>query len=183
MGAECPVWSALRMHEGLSLLYVGAVLVLNGLWLSGRIEDREIQVINFFAGGVSLAVAAYAAFGPGADAASVRTAAMTLLFAFTYLWVAINRRNGSSGHGLGYFCLFVALTALPTGLLRLAVAEGVWGWWSGVNWLAWAALWFGFYLMLCYRPRLQPLMARASLAQGLVTAWIPGYLLLQGLLG
>ena len=129
------------MHEGLSLLYVGAVLVLNGLWLSGRIEDREIQVINFFAGGVS------------------------------------------SGHGLGYFCLFVALTALPTGLLRLAVAEELWDWWSGANWLAWAALWFGFHLMLCHRPRLQPLMARASLAQGLVTAWVPGYLLLQGLLG
>ncbi|GAA0573108.1 AmiS/UreI family transporter [Halomonas salifodinae] len=170
------------MHEGLSLLYVGAVLVLNGLWMLGRIEDREIQVINFFVGGVSLAVAAYAAFGPGADAASVRTAAMTLLFAFTYLWVAINRRNGSSGHGLGYFCLFVALTALPTGLLQLAVAEGLWGWWSGLNWLAWALLWFGFYLMLCHRPQLQPLMARTALAQGLVTAWLPGYLLLQGLL-
>ncbi|RTR01128.1 AmiS/UreI family transporter [Halomonas nitroreducens] len=168
------------MHEGLSRLYVGAVLVLNGLWLLGRIEDREIQAINFLVGGVSLAVAAYAAFGPGADAASVRAAAMTLLFAFTYLWVAINRRNGSSGHGLGYFCLFVALTALPTGVLQLAVAEG--GWWSGANWLAWSLLWFGFYLMLCHRPGLQPLMGRTSLAQGLVTAWVPGYLRLQELL-
>ncbi|WP_148863755.1 AmiS/UreI family transporter [Marinobacter fonticola] len=170
------------MHEGLSLLYVGAVLVLNGLWMQGRIEDREIQVINFFAGGLSLAVAGYAAFGPGADADSVRAAALTLLFAFTYLWVAINRRNESSGHGLGYFCLFVALTALPTALLQFADAETLWGWWAAFNWLAWAGLWFGFFLMLCHRPQLQRPMAWVTLLQGVFTAWLPGYLLLSNLL-
>ena len=49
----------LNSHEeitmlGLCLLYVGAVLFLNGLWLLGRIGDREIWVINVFAGGVTL---------------------------------------------------------------------------------------------------------------------------------
>ncbi|MDN6296928.1 MAG: AmiS/UreI family transporter [Halomonas sp.] len=170
------------MHEGLSLFYVGAVLLLNGLWMAGRIEDREIQVINYFTGGVSLAVAAYAAFGPKADAISVRNAALTLLFAFTYLWIAFNRRNGCNGRGLGYFCLFVALTALPTGVLQWARADTLWGWWSTVNWLAWAVLWLGFYLMLCHWPRMQPLMARLSLVLGVFTGWVPGYLLLNGLL-
>ena len=54
-GVGAPSRESATVHEGLSLLYVGAVLVLNGLWMLGRIEDREIQVINFFAGGVSLA--------------------------------------------------------------------------------------------------------------------------------
>jgi hypothetical protein len=172
----------MNMHEGLGLLYVGAVLVLNGLWMQGRIEDREIQVINFFTGGLSLMIAGYAAFGQGATALSVRGAALTLLFAFTHLWVAINRRNGSSGHGLGYFCLFVALTALPTAALQLAAAETLWGFWSACNWLAWAGLWFGFFLMLCHRPQLQRPMAWIALIQGVFTAWLPGYLLLNGLL-
>ena len=36
------------MWVGLSLFYVGAVLCLNGLWMLGRIEDREIWIINIF---------------------------------------------------------------------------------------------------------------------------------------
>ncbi|MGO1626558.1 MAG: AmiS/UreI family transporter, partial [Halomonadaceae bacterium] len=81
-----------------------------------------------------------------------------------------------------YFCLFVALTALPTGVLQWARADTLWGWWSTVNWLAWAVLWLGFYLMLCHWPRMQPLMARLSLVLGVFTGWVPGYLLLNGLL-
>jgi hypothetical protein len=36
------------MYLGLGLLYVGAVLVLNGIWLLGYIQDREIWVMNIF---------------------------------------------------------------------------------------------------------------------------------------
>ena len=80
---------------GLSLLYVGAVLFLNGLWLLGRIGDREIWVINVFSGGITLLVSLHLAFGTGADLASIKAAALTLLFTFTYFWVAINRYNGA----------------------------------------------------------------------------------------
>ena len=34
------------MLAGLALFYVGAVLCLNGLWLLGRIGDKEIAVID-----------------------------------------------------------------------------------------------------------------------------------------
>ena len=42
------------MLLGLALLYVGAVLFLNGLWLMGRIGDNEISIINIFSGGSDL---------------------------------------------------------------------------------------------------------------------------------
>ena len=42
------------MLAGLSLFYVGAVLCLNGLWLIGRIGDKEIAVIDVFVGGIRL---------------------------------------------------------------------------------------------------------------------------------
>ena len=89
------------MLLGLALFYVGAVLILNGLWMLGRIGDREIPVINLFAGGLSLLVALKLAFGEGADLASVKAAALSLLFSFTYLWVAINRYSGADGRGHG----------------------------------------------------------------------------------
>jgi len=39
---------------GLALFYVGAVLCLNGLWVLGRIGDKEIAVIDIFVGGITL---------------------------------------------------------------------------------------------------------------------------------
>ena len=54
---------------GLALFYVGAVLCLNGLWLIGRIGDKEIAIIDIFVGGITLLVALNLAFGPGADLA------------------------------------------------------------------------------------------------------------------
>src|ERR687894_2342462 len=114
------------MYLGLGLLYVGAVLVLNGIWLLGHIQDREIWVMNIFTGGLVLAVAFYSAFGPEPDRFSVLAAAQFLLFAFTYLWVGINRFLDVDGRGLGWYCLFVALTA---GALRVSTpSRGGPGW-------------------------------------------------------
>ena len=97
------------MLLGFALLYVGAVLFLNGLWLMGHIADREIAIINIFSGLVTGSVAVYLAFGPAADAGSSKAAALTLLFTFTYLWVAYNRFQDVDGRGLGWFSLFVLL--------------------------------------------------------------------------
>jgi hypothetical protein len=36
------------MYLELGLLYVGVVLVLNGRWILGYIQDREIWVMNIF---------------------------------------------------------------------------------------------------------------------------------------
>lgn len=41
-----------------------------------------------FVGSLTLLVALFLAFGPAADAGSIKAAALTLLFSFTYLWVA-----------------------------------------------------------------------------------------------
>ncbi len=43
------------MLNGLVLFYVGAVLILSGLWLLDRIGDREILVINALVGLLSQA--------------------------------------------------------------------------------------------------------------------------------
>ena len=126
------------MLLGLSLFYVGAVLILNGLWMLGRIGDREIPVINLFTGGLSLLVSLKLAFGDGADAASVKAAAFSLLFALTYLWVAYNRLREADGRGLGWFSLFVAITAVPVAIDTLRLAGSTWELWLGLSW-AWKA--------------------------------------------
>jgi hypothetical protein len=167
---------------GLVLLYVGAVLFLNGLWLLGRISDREIAVINVFTGGLTLLVALYLAFGPGSNPDSIMAAAQVLLFSFTYFWVAINRYNGADGRGLGWYCLFVALTAAPIAYTTLAGATSTWGVWLGLNWAAWAVLWFLFFLLLALKMPIVRVTGAVTAVEGVLTGWLPGYLLLTGAL-
>ena len=138
------------MLAGLGLFWVGAVLFCNGLWVLNKIGDKEISVIDVFVGSLTLLIALYLAFGPGANLESVKGATFLLLFTFTYFWVAWNRWNGADGRGLGWFCLFVAITCAPI------LARG--------------------------RTELSKVTGTLCTAQGIYTGWIPGYLLVTGMM-
>ena len=171
------------MLLGLALLYVGAVLFLNGIWVMGYIEDKEISVINIFVGTLTLLVALFLAFGPGADAASIKAAAFTLLFTFTYYWVAWNRWNGADGRGLGWFCFFVGITVIPITLQAFGEATTTWDFWFAVCWASWAVLWLMFWALLALKKPIARATGMVCAAQGVYTGWIPGYLLLTGAMG
>ena len=169
------------MLLGFLLFYVGAVLFLNGLWLMGKIEDREIVVINVIAGLAAGAVVIKGAFGADATPDSVRAAALTLMFSTTYFWVAYNRVVAVDGRGLGWFSLFVAITTVPVFLRALASVSSAFELWLALNWLVWGVLWFMYYLLLARgRPILRQ-TAWVTLISGIVTGWIPGFLLLDGI--
>lgn len=171
------------MLLGLALLYVGAVLFLNGLWLIGKVDDREIAVINIFVGGLTLLVALYLAFGPGADASSIKAAGLTLLFTFTYLWIAYNRFNDVDGRGLGWFSLFVAITVTPVAIDTLFTAQTTWDVWFGLCWASWAVLWFMFFQLLAMGRPIAKVTGHVTWVLGVLTGWLPGYLLLDGVIG
>ena len=78
------------MFLPLSLLFVGAVLVLTELWMFERISDREIVVINLVTAAITGTAALLTLLGTE-SMLDVRATALTLLFTVTYLWVATNR--------------------------------------------------------------------------------------------
>lgn len=177
------------------LLYVGAVLVINGLWLLGQTYDwnalkisfKEIAVMNTFTGGLGFIVALVAIARGGlaaeTDIGSVALGGYILLFAFTYLWVAINQVTGADGRGLGWYSLFVAITAVPTGFLLLQASGGdPWLVWLGLNWLAWSVLWLLFFLLLALQWKVARLTGAVAAIEGVVTGWLPAYLLFEGFL-
>ena len=167
---------------GFILLYVGCVLTLNGLWLLGKISDKEIWMVNLFVGAVTLLLAFIPLFGRRPNLDMIKGGALTLLFSLTYIWVGVNRLTGADGRGLGWFSLFVAITALPVGIQGLLTATTLWGMWLALCWLAWAGLWFVYFLLLALN---KPLIKQAgifTLACGIFTGWLPGYLLLVGVL-
>lgn len=163
---------------GLVLLYVGAVLFVNGIWLLGRIQNREIAILNVFTGVVGLVVAVFAV--AQGDLTSIQLASYVLLFAFTYLWVAYNQFVDADGSGLGWYCLFVSITAVPVAFITLGAADTVFLTWLGLNWVAWAVLWFLYFLLLALKRPIGKLTAYVTTVEGVVTAWIPGFLLLNG---
>lgn len=163
---------------GLILLYVGAVLFVNGIWLLGRITPREVAIMNIFTGVVGLVVAVFAVAQQDLD--SIRLAGYVLLFAFTYLWVAYNQFIDAEGSGLGWYCLFVAITAAPVSIITLAGAGGdTFLVWLGLSWAAWAVLWFLYFLLLAMKRSIQLIAAYVTIAVGIGTAWVPGFLALN----
>ncbi len=167
------------MMLGLILLYVGAVLFVNSIWLLDRINGKEVAVINVFVGTLSLLVALYMIFAGGAEPGSVKAGAFTLLFAFTYLWVAANQFLGADGKGLGWFCLFVSITAGTMAIQALGDLGGSFGLWNAFNWVAWTLLWFSFFLLLGMSRQIQKQVAFFSLLCAVFTGWIPGLLILE----
>jgi hypothetical protein len=199
------------------LLYVGAVLGVNGIWLIGQaraaaepapaaviegsrggeaaptraersplyLQGREVAVINIFTGfvGVVVALILLVQGAVRSDLASARGGGFILLFAFTYLWVAFNQYLSGSGRAFGWYCLFVAITAIPAGIYTLQNAGGnVAEVWLGLNWFAWAILWAVFWAFLALERPIGRLAGWLSIAVGIVTAWALGFIVLVGAL-
>jgi putative amide transporter protein len=190
------------MLLGVVLLYVGAVLVVNGIWLIGQarvtaageagataaeaqptfIQNREIAVLNVFTGfvGVVAAVTLMIQGNSAGDLGQVRGAGYILLFAFTYLWVAANNFLNAGGRAFGWYCLFVAITAIPAGIWSFANADGnAASIYLGVCWFAWAVLWFLFFLLLALDRPVGRLAGAVAILEGIGTAWVFGILLLE----
>ena len=164
---------------GLVLLYVGAVLFINGLSMLGKVAPKEAAVMNLLAGGLSLFVC-LSELGR-ADPASIRAAAFGLLFAFTYLWVAYVNLTAQDGRGLGWFSLFVAATAALVAADQAAAAQGIAGAWLAACWVAWTLLWLCFFAVGVFRrPAWTRPVAWLAIVQSILTAWLPGYLMLTG---
>jgi len=127
---------------GCALLYVGFVLFINALWLLGTLQDKHVIPMNIFTGILIFAGVMRTVVWEGSQITSYFYAMQSLLFAFTYLWVAINVIWSLDGKGLGWYCLLVACVALPTSFTALP-DKGLF-----VLWLMWASLWFMFFLLL-----------------------------------
>ena len=130
---------------GMGLVFVGMVLVVNGVWLLGIGSDRDVAVLNYFVGGLTLLIALWWAFGGAASEGTPFNAAGTLLFSFTYLWVGANAWRGEDDQrAFGWYCIMVTILAVPTGWLVWQLGDvGLAGLW----WI-WAILWATFWLLL-----------------------------------
>ena len=160
------------------LLYVGAVLFINGLSLLGLVKGRSLVPMNVFVGLLQVVTPLYLIFTANGDPAVILGASGLFLFCFTYLYVAINNTFDLDGSGLGWFCLYVVLAAIVYALFNFRTATPG-GNVLGVLWVSWAFLWFLFWLVLSLgRTSLTRYTGAVCATQGIITGFIPALILI-----
>jgi hypothetical protein len=160
------------------LLYVGAVLFVNGAMLLGWVDGRSAAPMNLFVGILQVITPTYLIFTAAGDPTIVLNASGLYLFGFTYLYVAFNLFFNLDGTGLGYFSLFVAVCAVVYSALNFSLGGDAT---FGVIWLYWAFLWTLFFLLLGRgADGLTRYTGAVTAVQGWVTGAIPSFLLLTG---
>jgi hypothetical protein len=160
------------------LLYVGAVLIVNGLMLLGRVDARAAAPMNLFVGLLQVLTPTYLIFTSGGNGDTILGASGIYLFGFTYLYVAFNLFFGLDGTGLGWFSAFVAGCAVVYAGLNFGRLDDPA---FGVIWLYWATLWALFFLVLgLKREELTRFTGAIAIVAGVVTCAVPAFLLLTG---
>jgi hypothetical protein len=163
--------------SSVGLLFVGAVLFLNGLLFLGKADAKGVAVFNLFVGTLQVAIPFYliaTAKGPE----EILAAAGIFLFGFTYLYVGIVNLAGLNSGGIGWYSLWVAVMATGFGLTNILRFHDTP---TGLLWLQWAFLWGLFWVVLALGiERLTALAGWLTLILSVTTCSIPGFLLLLG---
>jgi putative amide transporter protein len=160
------------------LLYVGAILFINGLMLLGRIPGKSAAILNLFVGALQTVVPLVLLSQAQGELAPTFAAAGLFLFGFTYLYVGILQLTGISAEGLGWFSLFVAVVAIVIGVLSFTLISDPL---FGVIWITWAVLWFMFFLLMALgKDSITAATGWFAIFCGWLTCTIPALLLLSG---
>jgi len=157
------------------LLFVGAVLFINGLLFLGKVDAKSAATFNLFVGGLQVAIPFYL-IATAETPDEILLAAGIFLFGFTYLYVGISNLAGQDAVGLGWYSAWVAILAAAFGITNIVRFDATT---TGLLWLQWSVLWALFWLVLGLGyERLTTLAGWLTLILAFTTCTIPGYLFL-----
>lgn len=155
---------------GIVLLYVGIVLINNGIARLTNIDEKSASLMNLFTGGLAVIIDTvntiegdYYAVGTG------------LLFGFTYLFIALNGIFKLDKRPYAWYSLFVAINTIPA-----AYAAFQEDWRMCIIWILWGILWLTAFIEIILKKDLGKFVPWLAIFEGIVTAWIPGFMMLLG---
>ena len=154
---------------GIVLLYVGIVLINNGVSRLTGIDPKAQAVMNILTGFLSVIINII-----NIIKGNYYDAGTGLLFAFTYLFVAANCIFDLDLRPYGWYSLFVAINAIPVTIMNFASGD----WRFAIIWALWGILWATGFIETVMKKGLGRFVGYLAVFEGIVTAWIPGFLLL-----
>lgn len=160
---------ALRVGN-ISLLFGGVALFINSLVLFGKVDVKSAGVFSLFTGLLQTFIATWLVIG--ASQAELFGYASIYLFAFTYLYVGVTFIFNLDGRGVGWFSLFVAISALLYAVVGFANGDSM----GALTWLFWSFLWGLFFAGMGLGRKIDGLTARVALVLAWLTLIIPALL-------
>ncbi len=162
---------------GVCLLFVGIVLINNGVCTLCNVDGKSAAVMNILTGGLSLFInfvnlvqGNYYAAGTG------------LLFCFTYLFVAFSKLLKLDPVPFAWFSGFVAVNAAVFGTVEGFLGNAALGitpdWRWAAIWYLWAVLWGTAFVEDVLGVKLGKFVPYLQVFEGVVTAWVPGVMML-----
>ena len=157
--------------SAVGLLFVGAVLFVNGLLFLGKVDPKSAGVFNLFVGALQTAIPFWL-ISHATTPDEILAAAGIFLFGFTYLYVGIGNLKGYDASGLGWYSLWVAVVAAGFGVTNIVRFDDTP---TGLLWLQWSVLWTVFFVVLALGvTRLTAAAGWLTLIQSFTTCTVPG---------
>lgn len=136
---------------GVCLLFVGIVLINNGMCTLYKVDGKSAAVMNLLTGGLSVAFSKIYKLSP-------------IPFAWFSTFVAVNALIFGTIEGI-------------TGSAALGITADIR--WAGI-WYLWAILWGTAFVEDIMGKKLGKFVPLLQVFEGVVTAWIPGIMLILG---
>ena len=166
----------------LALLFVGAVLLVNGLVFLERVDGKAAIPVNLLTGGLLpfsalLQILEVDPTSPDYAATAFGAAGLSI-FGFTYLTVGGNSLFGGSGTALGWFYVWAAGIAAVLAMVNFTLTGNVSMAWL---WSAWSVLFTAFFIALTSQAvYLTKAAGVLAILQSVSTATIPALLRISG---
>ncbi|MFK3986316.1 AmiS/UreI family transporter [Exiguobacterium mexicanum] len=151
----------------ISLLFGGVALFINSLVLFGKVDVKSAGVFSLFTGLLQTFIATWLVIG--ASSAEVFGYASIYLFAFTYLYVGVTFLFDLDGRGVGWFSLFVSISAVFYATISFTMGDVM----GAVTWLFWTFLWGLFYVGMGLKRQIDGLTARVAFVLAWLTLIVP----------
>ncbi|WP_214711011.1 MULTISPECIES: AmiS/UreI family transporter [unclassified Exiguobacterium] len=151
----------------ISLLFGGVALFINSLVLFGKVDVKSAGVFSLFTGLLQTFIATWLVIG--AISAEVFGYASIYLFAFTYLYVGVTFLFDLDGRGVGWFSLFVSISAVFYATISFTMGDVM----GAVTWLFWSFLWGLFYVGMGLGRQIDGLTARVAFVLAWLTLIVP----------
>jgi len=163
------------MVLGFVMFCIASVFLLNTAGAFGLVSEEETAPWNIIMGGLVLAVVIIGIAEQMFQEGTFWWAAQVILFAMTYLMLGVNTIRKTDGRGLGWFCLFVAVTVIVPASQTFAAGDMR----LGILWVVWGIVWFLFFIMLGLQKPIGKFVRWIQVAT-LFTLWVPALMILTG---
>ena len=164
--------------SSLALVFVGAVLLANGLVFLGPMSARAAVPVNLLVGALIVTTSLLGAVPAGLDDRMALFGALGFcVFGFTYLSVATSTLLNADGSGVGWYCGWAAVMSAVLAVVNFSEGDPRLAW----LWVSWVVLFAAFFLAAYTgSDRFGRGAGAVSVIQSVITGTVPGLLMING---